>query len=171
MTKLVNFKSLTIALAAAGASLLSGCSAQPPVRAESARLGCEQLGDAARTDYFAPGHVSGVSRVTRVDHVSRATPVVRTAGADIYLNAQPGMTPAFVERVLSCQAASQQTAQSPIASSAGRVAISVRNDAGRIAVRALGSNRQASEDVWQKARALAQPVDVEQVASLSASTF
>lgn len=170
MKNLNNFSVSVLALVAAGATLLAGCSAQPPVKSESARLGCEQLGDAP--DYLAPGKVSAVRKVTRTEHVARALQVERTAGADVFVNAEPGLTPDYLQRAISCQADAGSATARLLGDERAKVAISVRSDAGRLAVRATSSDHRVAERLWERANALTQPaVTVEQVATLGGSSF
>src|SRR6187431_2324696 len=172
MSKFNILSRTTVALVAVGALASVACAAQPPARSESARLGCEQLGDGARADYLAPGKVSGVRRVTETQHVARAVQVERTVGAELLVQAEPGVTPDYLQRVLSCQAESGAASASVLRSSEGSVAITVRSDAGRLAVRAIGSNNAAGEQIWQQAQSLTSSgASVEQVASLGGSAY
>lgn len=160
----------TLALLAASAAVFSGCSAQQPVRSESARLGCEQVGESP--NYLAPGKVSAVRRVTRTEHIARAIQAERTAGADIFVHAEPGLTPDYLQRALSCQAESNASSANVLRDESGKVAISVRSEEGRLAVRAVSADPRVGERIWQRASALREPaVTVEQVATLGAATY
>src|SRR5258708_29667672 len=96
-------KTLSFIGAACGALAISCASnrAEPQVAAES---GCRQLGETSQivSTTLSPEVVYGADRVS----AQRPVSVTGTQpGTAIYLHAAPGVSQAYLERVLSCHAA------------------------------------------------------------------
>jgi len=160
-----------LSLLAGSALLLGACATQSPPEAQTARLGCEQLGENAGADYLAPGRLHAVSPVTESEFVARAIQPQRTIGADLYVRAEPGLTSEYLERSLSCRA-QQNAVDDVLHPSTGVARVSVSSADAGFQVRVLGSTPEAGREIWQRAEALTRPgVAVEQVALLDAQSI
>lgn len=167
----------TILLSAAAVSLLA-CSNAGGKPSVAASAGCAQLGDVrqAATALYAPGNLYAAKPVRKKIFNARAIQPERTMGADLYLHAQQGVTPEYVERVLSCHAASGTAAHpnDPLHPESGRIAeLSVRSAGPSLAVRVIGDSPATGKEIYQRAEAMTSSsgsVSVEQVASAAVNS-
>jgi hypothetical protein len=119
---------------------------------------------------YAPGNIRKVEPIYTTQILARAIQPTYVSGANVYVDAQPGLHEGYVERVLSCHAASG-SAEDPrdplIARGVADVDVSNAGTMLRIAIR--GTDRAAGKDIWQRARALYArgEVSVEQLSALS----
>lgn len=176
MSKLIS-RGAWSALLVMGSVGLSACSTQQAPVSEVAQARCGELSEVSQVaaDHLAPGRVRAVAPVTQDEFAARAITHRRTVGADLHVAAQPGVTAEYLERALTCHAASGQPvfAQDPLHPASGRVAsVSVRSEKGGFAVRAVGENSNVGREIWNRAESYkaAPGVSVEQVASAESVT-
>jgi hypothetical protein len=149
--------------ALAVALVLAGCTAaHQQGRTKAALLDC---GNLAATEspvaLYAPDKITHVEPTYRTEYLARAIQPRRLVGANLYVAAQPGMTAAYAERVLSCHAAAGpgQTSDPLRVAGGADVSVSMRGPAMRIAV--TGKTPEAAREIWTRARTLyEQPGDV-----------
>ncbi len=174
----------------AGAAVLAlGCSSTPSKPAGYASAGCAQLGDATQAaapqmnQVYASREVRDQSvygdaydHVIQKDLTASTAQTQRVMGADLYMHASPGVTAEYVQRALTCHAASGQPLSNndPFHPAEGHVAsVDVRNAGSGFAVRVLGSDAAAGKDIWRRAEAMTgggADVNVEQVAEATTSS-
>ena len=121
---------------------------------------------------LAPGSVSNVQPVYRRSYPHRDVQPREIAGASMFVRAEPGMHPAYLERALSCHAASRTdalaTANSPLRVE-GVDDVDVSRAGPHVRVAITGADRRAADTILQRARSLEAPaghVHVEQIAGV-----
>jgi hypothetical protein len=152
------------------AAALVGCGAsvqqQNPQIAASACAGLEGTRSAA--ELYGQGKITKVEPIRRQVFLARAIQPTLTYGARLYVPATADMHEAYLQRVLSCHAASR-SGTSALANDPLRVpgVVSVKVDAHgplmRISVE--GKDQSAGEAIWHSARSLHGEVSVEQLAA------
>lgn len=160
-----------VLLALGFASLTLGCAgAQKPPTALVARTDCAGLGaDPAISALYSRAKVQHVAPVYRQEFVARAIQPRYVAGTELYVAAEAGLHPAYVERALTCRAA-QGAGHDPndplLARGVADVDVSARGPSLRIAI--TGVDRASGNEIWRRASELAAPrgdVAVEQLAA------
>lgn len=162
-------------IAAVGVAVaLGGCAGAAKQQATNSVAGtqCAALSDTDRqvSELYASGNVQQVKPIYRTEFVARAIQPRYVTGAELYVPAQPNMNQAYLERVLSCHAASNSAAHpnDPL-----RVAnikdIDVEAVGQRFRVAITGADRSAGKAIWERARALANEGTQVQVEQLSAA--
>lgn len=147
---------------------LAGCaSAKPQARPSTLALSdCSNLGEQTAAELYA-GKVTRVEPMYRQEFIARAVQPRYVAGAHLYVPAEPGVSRAYLERVLTCHAAKNAGSLSgdPFGvAGVVKVGVSEAGPAMRIAV--VGEDRAAGKEIWQRAVALAEQkgaVTVEQL--------
>ncbi|HEX5658435.1 MAG TPA: hypothetical protein VFX59_14635 [Polyangiales bacterium] len=158
-------------IAAAGLTSLLGCAhTQTSSQAQLATAQCGELSAAERE--FARNEA--LPRVERVepyklnDMRTRATQqLTYTAGARLYVPAQQGWNAPYLERVLSCHSAANQSgsANDPF-QVAGVANVNVDAHGSRYVITIAGASREAGRNIWQRAETLRDQnsrVDVRQI--------
>jgi len=166
----------TSCVAALMSTALCACAAATPQPRIASAASCSglQTGETVRALY-APGNIRKVEPIQTTQFLARAIQPTYIAGANLYVAAQPGLHEAYVERVLSCHAASGR-AVSPhdplVAKGVSDVDVSPAGSMLRISI--TGVNREAGKDIWRRARALHElrgEVSVEQISALPSSAM
>lgn len=123
-----------------------------------------------------------VARVYKLAHVRDAQPLYtqrflaraiqprEVIGAELYVDAEPGVNQPYLQRVLSCHAAASSTAHpnDPLRTQNVR-ALDVRMQGHQFVIAVTGADRQAGREIWQKSQALLQSGGNVQVQQLSAA--
>lgn len=174
----LRISSLGLALAVVGGSALLGCSTHNQAPADSvARARCGELTEVqtVASEHLGPGRVTSVAPIKVNKFHARALQSEHTMGAELVVPAQKGMTAEYLERALTCHAASGSpvSAQDPLHPDTGRIAsVDVRSSHGSFVVRALGDSPDAGDAIWNRARSYTNgPVTVEQVGSVEAESW
>jgi hypothetical protein len=162
-----------IVMAVGLALAIGGCSAAAQSRAnpQIAGIQCEAIPDLDRqvAELYTPGNVHRVEPTYRTQFVARAVQPRYVSGAKLYVPAQQGVSQGYLERVLSCHAASQAGSHpnDPL-----RVAnvrdVDVEARGQRFVIQIEGADRRAGGEIYQRARALRDPsteVEVRQLSS------
>jgi hypothetical protein len=161
-----------IAALALGLGLAGCASGHPQGPTSVAMLDCANLTSPA-ADLYGPGKVKHVEPTYRQEFLARAIQPRRLVGANLYVPAEPGMTPAYAERVLACHASASGPAQAndPLRVDGAKVRVSMAGPSMRIAI--TGKTHDAGREIWQRAQTLVRDqVTVEQLSgSLSRPTF
>jgi hypothetical protein len=157
------------AVALLSTALCACATASPQPRIASANCAGLPSTGAVR-ELLAPGNIQSVEPIHTTQFLARAIQPTYVSGANLYVLAQPGLNEAYVERVLTCHAASGTavSAHDPLlAEGVTDVDVSAQGPTLRIAI--LGANRAAGKDILRRARALQQlrgEVSVEQLSAL-----
>lgn len=177
MTNL-RISSLGLALTLVGSTALLGCSTHNQAPADtvaSARCGELTEVQAVAAQHLAPGRVASVAPIQVNKFHARALQSERTMGAELVVPAQQGVTAEYLERALTCHAASGTpvSAHDPLHPETGRIAsVDVRSAHGSFIVRAMGDSPDAGNAIWNRARGYTSaPVTVEQVGSVDAQSW
>lgn len=164
------------AVVAGIAALTFGCS-QTAAEPRVASAGCASLPEDGLVDnFYAPGSVYAAEPIKQRMFHARALQPTRTVGAKLYVRAQPGVTQEYMERRLSCHAATGVAVHGndPLHPSRGSVAdVDVKSAGGGFAVHVVGSDSEAGREIWNRARSMssgAGSVSVEQVSSTTSSS-
>jgi hypothetical protein len=155
-------------LALAVAATAAGCATTQQPRSVAGGADCSGLDGAALAGLYAPDKVRKVEPTYRQVFLARAIQPRYVSGARIYVPAEPGMHEAYLERALSCRAASlrSQHATDPLAVE-GVTDIDVRAVGPTMRISIMGVDRSAGRAIWDRARALHRQgdVSVEQLAA------
>jgi hypothetical protein len=149
-----------------------GAASQTTGTTQVASARCGALSDVERqvADLYADGHVQRVEPLYRQQFVARAIQPRYVAGAKLYVPAEQGWSQPYLERVLSCHAASQATLHPNDPLRVDNIAsIDVATAGAHFVVTVAGADRTAGKEIWQRARALQAPssnVDVRQLSAL-----
>lgn len=105
--------------------------------------------------------------------VARAIQPRELTGAELYIDAQPGVSQPYLERVLSCHAAGSSVAHpnDPLRASNVRD-VDVRVQGSQFVVAVHGADKQSGREIWKKAKALLQGggnVEVQQLSAANTS--
>ena len=121
-----------------------------------------QIYDTARVRHAAPLYT------TRF--VARAIQPRELIGAELYVDAEPGMNQPYMERVLSCYAAAGSFAHpnDPLAAANIRD-LDVRVQGHQYVISVTGADRHAGKEIWQRAAALLESGGRIEVQQLSAA--
>lgn len=159
-------------VAAGVACMVAGCGAasQSQAKSQVASSQCAGLTDSDRqvAALYAPGSIERVEPLQRKVFLARAIQPQYTAGARLYVPAQQGMSGPYLERVLSCHAASSADVHpnDPL-----RVAniesVDVTTAGPRFVVTIAGADRAAGRAIWERAQALREPSTQVEVRQLS----
>jgi hypothetical protein len=163
--------------AALGLALAAGgCAAAAPRGANTQLAGikCQDVSDIERTvaGLYGPAELSDVKPLYRMQQVGR-TQVRYAAGAKLYVPAQQGVTQGYLERVLTCHAASQGAGHpnDPLRVENLRD-VDVLARGQQFVIEIEGANRTAGKAILQNAQALrdlSTQVDVRQLSSAPAA--
>ena len=143
-------------LFAFGAALaLAGCaSSQQAKPSQTALSDCSGLGERTATDLYA-GKIKHVEPIHRQEFLARAIQPRYVSGANLYIAAEPGMTRAYLERVLTCHATSGASSlQSDPLRADGVVKIGVSEVGPSMRIAVEGGDRRSGADIWERAVAL-----------------
>jgi len=166
----MNIKTIVTAAGLSLATLGCGTTLQQPSASRASELQCARVDDAgpalsAGTVYRAePIHYTRVyAGGPQPDYV---------IGAKLYLPAEPGQSEASLERAMSCQLASGRAGAHPSdpLGAEGVRHVHVASAGSSFEVSIMGSDARSGEAVWQRARALAAQVGIQQVASSGSSS-
>lgn len=162
-----------IVMAVGLALAIGGCGVAAQTRANTQIAGaqCGAISDLDQqvAALYAPGNVDRVEPMYRTQFVARAVQPRFVSGAKLYVPAQQGMSQGYLERVLSCHAASQSASHpnDPL-----RVAnvrdVDVQARGQRFVIQIEGADRKAGGEIYQRARALRAPASQVEVRQLSA---
>lgn len=166
-------KTLIIATATALGAVACANSATPSANtATGGQLACSQLpAESAqlRDLVLTPGATNGATAVTETRVIARAHQPTVVVGAEVSLPAPQGVTQQYLERVLTCHAASGAAAHAadPFHPTAGAVKdVAIRSHGGTFAIQIRGENPATGREILARAQALTTPaadVTVEQV--------
>lgn len=123
-----------------------------------------------------------VARVYNLAHVRDAQPLYtqrflaraiqprEVVGAELYVDAEHGISQAYLQRVLSCHAAASSTAHpnDPLRTQNVR-GLDVRVQGHQFVIAVTGADREAGREIWQKSQALLQSGGQVEVQQLSAA--
>lgn len=163
------------ALALAALLPLSGCATtqSSPSVAQGASCGSLTGGDEVLSAFYAPGAIYEARPVKEKIFKARALQPVETRGASLYVKATPEMNSPYLQRVLSCHAASSSDAHpnDPLHPSQGSIAsLEVSEARHGFRVDVLAENQTVGTEIWKRAEALSHQkgsVEVKQVGGLS----
>jgi hypothetical protein len=166
------------ALAVGLAAALGACGAASQTQGTTQVAGarCGALVDVERqvADLYASGQVERVEPLYRQQFVARAIQPRYVAGAKLYVPAEQGWSQPYLERVLSCHAASQATLHPNDPLRVDNIdSVDVATSGAHFVVTIAGADRTAGKQILQRARALQAPsskVDVRQLSALPNST-
>lgn len=152
----------------------TGCAAtQHPATTVAATASCERIADLEQqvARVYDADRVRHVAPVYRSKFLARAIQPRYIAGAELYLDAEPGVTQPYLQRMLSCHAAGDSAAHPNDPLRAANVeAVNVRVQGHRFVVAVTGADAQAGKQIWQRAEALRTPAARVEVQQLSAAT-
>lgn len=119
---------------------------------------------------YAPGNVERVEPLYRTEVLARAIQPRYVSGARMYVPAQQGMTQGYLERVLSCHAASSASSHpnDPMHAAAVRD-VDVEARGQRFVIDIHGEGRSAGKQIFERARALRDGSSNVEVRQLSAT--
>ncbi len=161
----------SLLLSAALASILGGCAAQTAQQpSQRALADCGSLGsDQTVATLYSPGKLTSVQPTYRQEFVARAIQPRYVSGASLYVSAEPGLTRAYLQRALTCHAASTASVHpSDPLRAAGVASITVSEAGAAMRISIQGTDRASGKAIWQRARTLhEQPgqVSVEQLSA------
>lgn len=102
--------------------------------------------------------------------VARAIQPREVSGAELYVDAEAGVSQPYLERVLSCHAAGSSAAHPNDPLRARNVRdVDVRAQGHHFVIAVQGADRSAGREIWQKAQALLQSGGNVEVQQLSAA--
>lgn len=165
------FMGICLALAVGGC----GAATQTQASSQLAGVQCASLSDLDRqaAEILAPQNIERVEPVYRTEFLARAIQHRYVVGADLYVPAQQGMNRGYVERVLTCRAATHtDTPSSDPLTVANLRDVDVTARGQGFVIRIEGSNRASGKAVWERARALhdrSTSVEVRQLSAVPAS--
>ena len=123
-----------------------------------------------------------VARVYNLAHVRDAQPLYtqrflaraiqprELIGAELYVDAEPGVNQPYLQRLLSCHAAASGVAHPNDPLRAANVrSLDVRVQGHQFVIAVTGANREAGREIWQKSQALLQSGGSVEVQQLSAA--
>ena len=159
---------LGLALAAGGCATVDATRAKTQLA--GARCNTLSNGDQQVAALYEPGNIQRVEPVYRTQFFARSTEVRYVSGAKLYVPAQEGATQAYLERVLTCHAASNATqhANDPL-----RVAnlhdVDVTTRGQHFVIQIEGADRASGKTIFERAQALQQSTGTVDVRQLSAA--
>lgn len=165
---------LALALAGcAGGPQSAGTTAVSVSSASSAS--CHRMSDLDQqvAEVYDVSRVRRVAPVYRTQFLARAIQPRYIAGAELYLDAERGVSQAYLQRVLACHAAVGSAAHpnDPLRAPDVRN-VQVRTEGARFVVSVSGADRAAGRQIWQKAEALMQSqgrVGIQQLSAAEAA--
>jgi hypothetical protein len=150
-----------------------GCASAggPQANTQIASAHCVGLEDVHRqvADMYRADRVEYVKPLYREVFVARAVQRKYVAGAELYLRPQQGWSAPYLDRVLSCHAGSEASVHpnDPLrVFNFERVVVRARGP--HFIVTITGVDREAGEEIYQRARALRDPSSQVEVRQLSA---
>jgi hypothetical protein len=151
---------------------LGACASAQPAHLAINRTDCAGVSSSAPIEaLYAPGNIKRIESIQRQQFLTRAIQPTYTAGVRLYVPAEPGMHPAYVERALSCHAAGGGATHpnDPLRARGVRdVDVAASGPLLRISIE--GTDRTAGKAIWQRAQALHQQGTSVEVQQLSAAT-
>lgn len=165
--------SISAALILLSGSLMACSTTQNEPKSVASGAACTDLGAAEDVvaNFYAPGSVYDARPIRETVFKARAIQPVETMGASLYVKAEPGMNSPYLQRVLSCHAASGAEAHpnDPLHPSQGAVTqLAVREAKHGFAVEVRSDDPAVGREIWKRAESLSQgqgSVAVEQVAA------
>lgn len=164
----------TILLALSTLVVSAGCAgaAQSAARSPVASANCSGLADLQPqvAELLAPANVQRVEPLYRAEHRARAIQLRYVSGAKVFVPAPRGLSVGYVERALSCHAASTQSSQPNDPLAVGNVHdVDVRTRGTLLEIQIEGANREAGKQILERANALRDPSAQVEVRQLSAT--
>ena len=156
---------------------LSACATAGSQRSEARVAGsqCDSLADVSTQvgELLAASNVQRVEPSYEMRHYAGGPQPMHVSGAKLYVPAQPGMSAPYLERALSCYAASGEIAAAqpndPLRVEGIRD-VDVRGAGQSFRIAIIGSHQRSGEAIWERARALGDSqVTVEQIAAAGAT--
>jgi hypothetical protein len=161
-----------LALGLGSALALGACAGtqKPALSPRLASTDCAGVSSDSVAQLYAPGTIKEVTPLYRKRFVARAIQPIYPSGAMVSIPAQPGMTDAYLERALSCHAASHARtgttdAADPLAVS-GIDDVDVKSVGSRTQITITSTDSKAARQIVQHAKTLQQSggsVSVEQL--------
>lgn len=145
-------------LTAAPVLACSSIQTKPTTVAQGASCGTLAEGDQLLGMLYAPGAIYSAKPIEKRIFKARANQPIRTMGATLYIKALPEMNAPYVQRLLSCHAASPENAHpnDPIHPSSGPIAsLDVREAKHGFAVEVMANDPKVGEEIWKRAESLA----------------
>jgi hypothetical protein len=144
----------------AGFVLAAGCASTQASR-PSTQLAASHCGDLTERDArtastLAAHNVERVEAIHATRYFNGQDHALHVTGANVYVAAAPGVSDAYLERVLSCYAAAgagQPSGTDPLRV-AGVSEVRVRSHGPSFEIAITGRDREAGEQILQQARAL-----------------
>lgn len=151
-----------LALAAAGC----GAAAQHSQTAHVAGVQCASLSDNQAAQVLSPGRVQGVEAIHAQRVYAGGPQNDHVIGAKLFVPAEAGASEAYLERALSCHAASASAAHpnDPLRVDGVR-SVAVRSAGQRYEIAITGVDKRAGEAILQRAQGLQSHVGVQQLAA------
>lgn len=159
-------------IVAAAALVGCGAAAQPQTKLQVASARCADLSAQTVSEVYGPDKILKVEPTYERRIVTRGTTLQYVSGAHLYVPAERGMNEAYLERVLSCHAASTAAAgdhpNDPLrVAGIQHVDVAAAGPTMRIAIK--GTNAQAGKAIYQRSQAYRQPQGQVSVEQLSAA--
>lgn len=157
---------LTAAIVMTGASCAG---AQHTARALPELSACRGLSDLDQrvAQVYDVARVRRVSPIYRKHFLARAIQPRYLHGAELYVDAEAGVSQPYMQRVLSCYAEARSGGHPNDPLSAEHVeSVNVRTQGSHYVIAVTSSDRHAAKQIWQRARGLVQPrshVEVQQL--------
>lgn len=168
----MRMKSLLVPIALA--ATLGGCAAQTAQRPSQLALAdCAKMNaELAASALYAPGKVMSVQPLYRQEFLARAIQPRYVSGATMYVPAENGVTRAYLQRALTCHAASTVSVHgSDPLRVAGVTAVSVSEAGSAMRISIEGEDRAAGKAIYERARTLQQQSGEVSVEQISAAPF
>jgi hypothetical protein len=163
-------QSMVMAFGVAVLASACGAASQRPETTTVAGVQCEGVDVGQQVaQLYAPGNVERVEPLYRTEVLARAIQPRFVSGARLYVPAQQGMTQGYLERVLSCHAASSSSAHPNDPLHAANVRdVDVEARGQRFVIDIHGEGRSAGKDILERARSLRDGSSNVEVRQLSA---
>lgn len=133
---------------------------------------CERISDLDQqvARFYKLAHVRDAQPLYTQRFLARAIQPRELIGAELYVDAEPGMNQPYLQRVLSCHAAGSGKAlpHDPLRAQNVR-ALDVRAQGHQFVIAVTGANREAGREIWQKSQALMEAAGTVEVQQLSAA--
>jgi len=170
MKKLGAFMAAGLVCAAVGCA----SAARPQANTQIVGAHCAGLEDVNRqvADLYRAERVEHIKPLYREQFLARAVQRRYVAGAELYLRPQQGWSAPYLDRVLSCHAGSDTSAHPNDPLRVFNVeSVAVRARGPHFIVTIAGVDREAGEEIYQRAKALRDPSSQVEVRQLSARTL
>jgi hypothetical protein len=161
-----------ILVAVALTSSLVGCAAQSALRPSQLALSdCATLNaDQTVAALYSPGKVRSVEPTYKQQFLARAIQPRFVSGAALYLPAEPGVASAYLQRALTCHAASTTSIHpSDPLRVAGVTTVTVSEAGPTMRISIQGDDRASGAAIWERAQILREQRGEVSVQQLSAA--